>query len=84
MSEAMAISCDNFATSMTIDTKNIPQNGIWGGFEQPDLQRTGNPGGQVDTVGVSLLLLAYLRAYVSSAHIVAIDVSGGNLVEVGK
>jgi hypothetical protein len=79
MSEAMAISCDNFATVMTIDTKNNPQNGIWVRFEQPALQRTGNTGGQVDTVSVSL---AYLRAYAISAQIVAIDGSGGNLVEV--
>ncbi|KAI8938325.1 hypothetical protein NX059_005977 [Plenodomus lindquistii] len=50
MSEAMAISCDNFATVMTNFTDNVPQDGIWGTVEQPALQRTGNPGGQVDTI----------------------------------
>jgi len=50
MSEAMAISCDIFATVMTNFTDNIPQDGIWGRVEQPALQRTGNPGGQIDTV----------------------------------
>lgn len=50
MSEAMAISCDIFATVMTNFTDNIPQDGIWGRVEQPALQRTGNPGGQIDTI----------------------------------
>jgi hypothetical protein len=50
MSEAMAISCDVFATVMTNFTDNIPQDGIWGRIEQQALQREGNPGGQVDTV----------------------------------
>jgi hypothetical protein len=50
MSEAMAISCDVFATVMTRDTDSIPKDGIWGRIEEPALQQTGNPGGQVDTV----------------------------------
>lgn len=55
MSEAMAISCDIFATVMTNFTNNIPQNGIWGTVEQLALKQTGNPGGQVDTVNLPSL-----------------------------
>lgn len=50
MSEAMAISCDEFAIVMTEDVQEIPQDGIWGRVEQPALRRIGNPGGQVDHV----------------------------------
>jgi hypothetical protein len=50
MSEAMAISCDEFATVMTSFADNIPQDGIWGRVEQVALKQEGNPGGQVDTV----------------------------------
>jgi hypothetical protein len=50
MSRAMALSCDVSATVMTNDPANIPQDGIWGRIEQPTLKKTGNPGGQVDTV----------------------------------
>lgn len=57
MSEAMAISCDGFATVMTEDVNNIPQDGTWGRVEQPALKRTGNPGGQVDRVSQTFRLM---------------------------
>ena len=54
MSRAMAMQCDISAFLMTQNPKDIPQDGIWGRIEQPTLKLTNNPGGQVDTVRVSL------------------------------
>jgi len=65
MSSAMARLCSGFATVMTNNPTNIPQNGIWGRIEQRDLKLDGNPGGQVD-------------------KILAVDTSGGGLVEVWR
>lgn len=57
MSRAFADLCDNYATVMTEDPHNIPLNGIWGKIEFPELQKTGNPGGQVNSVSESSSVL---------------------------
>lgn len=63
MARAMARLCDKFATVMTEDPKNVPKGGIYGRVEEPELQKTGNPGGQVDTVSSCPVILSHsLRA----------------------
>ncbi|KAH8667475.1 hypothetical protein BGZ60DRAFT_431709 [Tricladium varicosporioides] len=44
MSTAMAQMCDIFATVMTKDINNVPQDGIWAKAEFPTLQASGNQG----------------------------------------
>jgi hypothetical protein len=50
MSRAMALLCDTSANVMTKDPKEIPKSGIYGRIEEPTLQQTNNPGGQVNLV----------------------------------
>lgn len=49
MSQAVAEQCSVFATVMTKDVNNIPQDGIWARVEFPTMQRTGNQG-RVDSI----------------------------------
>jgi hypothetical protein len=50
MSEAYAQLCSEYAWVMVNTLPNVNEEGIWGKIEKPTLQKTGNPGGQVDTV----------------------------------
>ena len=48
MSKAMAETCDVFATVMTTGVENLPQAGIWGHTQFPQL-RAGDIDGKVDS-----------------------------------
>ncbi|KAF2430978.1 hypothetical protein EJ08DRAFT_205761 [Tothia fuscella] len=50
MSGAMATLCSTAAIVMTENIDAIDNNGIWGQTERPTLEKTGNVGGQVDTI----------------------------------
>ena len=50
MSEAYAALCSGTATLLTKNPNSVDMSGIWGQTEFPRLQKTGNPGGQVDRV----------------------------------
>ena len=50
MSEAYASLCSEYAWVMSNTLPNVNEKGIWGQIEKPTLQKTGNVGGQVDTV----------------------------------
>ncbi|KAJ9653229.1 hypothetical protein H2198_007587 [Neophaeococcomyces mojaviensis] len=50
MSEAFAALCGGTATLLTDNRNNVDMSGIWGQTEFPTLQKTGNPGGQVNRV----------------------------------
>jgi hypothetical protein len=50
MSRAMAQLCDVYALVMTMDTNDVPTNGIWGRIQFPTVQQSGNVGGEVITV----------------------------------
>jgi hypothetical protein len=49
MSKAMAETCDVFATVMTTDVENLPQAGIWGRIQFPQL-KAGSSDGKVGSL----------------------------------
>jgi hypothetical protein len=50
MSEAYASLCSEYTWVMVDTLPAVNEKGIWGKIEKPTLQKTGNPGGQVDRV----------------------------------
>jgi hypothetical protein len=65
MSQAYAELCSGKAWVMSATPNAVPTNGIWFKTEFPTLQKTGNPGGQVNIVSLlSECLFSQLISFV--------------------